>query len=426
MFVDVDADTATLDVAAARAARDRPHPRGDPGAPLRSSGGAARPRRPGASRTPPRRTARSTRGAVGRGRVQLLPDEEPRRHRRRRRGRHRRRRPRRDRSGCCAPHGLTGDYVHTRGRHQRAPVRGRGRGAACRSAARSTPTTPAAGRSRRATATPRPRCAGRRRTRATCTTSASPGSPTATPSGPALPFDTGVHYPRALTQQPAYAAFARAPCPEAEALGRRVRIVPVLPRDDRRRDRGGVSSDPVNPAVEAVSVVLPLLQRRGHDRLGWSTSRSRRSTRRCRRRRGHRRQRRLVRRLRRGPRGAHRRREPRLRVVTHEHNRGYGGALLSGFAASTKQWVFYTDGDGQFDPAELELLVAAGVRRRRRRAGLQAPPRRRHRCARVDRPRVPPVREAHVRAADPRHRLRLPPHPQRRARSRARSCTRPA
>jgi glycosyltransferase involved in cell wall biosynthesis len=50
--------------------------------------------------------------------------------------------------------------------------------------------------------------------------------------------------------------------------------------------------------------------------------------------------------------------EPRLRVVTHEHNRGYGGALLSGFGAATKQWVFYTDGDGQFDPAELELFVA--------------------------------------------------------------------
>ena len=49
--------------------------------------------------------------------------------------------------------------------------------------------------------------------------------------------------------------------------------------------------------------------------------------------------------------------EPRLRVVTHEHNRGYGGALLSGFAASTKQWVFYTDGDGQFDPTELALLL---------------------------------------------------------------------
>jgi glycosyltransferase involved in cell wall biosynthesis len=49
--------------------------------------------------------------------------------------------------------------------------------------------------------------------------------------------------------------------------------------------------------------------------------------------------------------------EPLLRVVTHDRNRGYGGALLSGFAAATKQWVFYTDGDGQFDPAEMELLV---------------------------------------------------------------------
>jgi glycosyltransferase involved in cell wall biosynthesis len=49
--------------------------------------------------------------------------------------------------------------------------------------------------------------------------------------------------------------------------------------------------------------------------------------------------------------------QPLLRVVTHEQNRGYGGALFSGFAAATKQWVFYTDGDGQFDPSELELLV---------------------------------------------------------------------
>lgn len=52
------------------------------------------------------------------------------------------------------------------------------------------------------------------------------------------------------------------------------------------------------------------------------------------------------------------RKEPRLRVVTHEHNRGYGGALLSGFAAASRQWVFYTDGDGQYDPAEIEQLVA--------------------------------------------------------------------
>ncbi|HEX6310123.1 MAG TPA: glycosyltransferase family 2 protein [Acidimicrobiia bacterium] len=42
-----------------------------------------------------------------------------------------------------------------------------------------------------------------------------------------------------------------------------------------------------------------------------------------------------------------------LRIVVHDQNRGYGGALLSGFAAATRQWVFYTDGDAQFDPTEL-------------------------------------------------------------------------
>jgi glycosyltransferase involved in cell wall biosynthesis len=48
---------------------------------------------------------------------------------------------------------------------------------------------------------------------------------------------------------------------------------------------------------------------------------------------------------------------PRLRVVTHERNRGYGGALRSGFAAATKDLVFYTDGDGQYDVRELPILV---------------------------------------------------------------------
>jgi glycosyltransferase involved in cell wall biosynthesis len=51
--------------------------------------------------------------------------------------------------------------------------------------------------------------------------------------------------------------------------------------------------------------------------------------------------------------------DPRLRVVTHESNRGYGGALLSGFGAATREWVFYTDGDAQFDPTELANLVEA-------------------------------------------------------------------
>jgi glycosyltransferase involved in cell wall biosynthesis len=48
-----------------------------------------------------------------------------------------------------------------------------------------------------------------------------------------------------------------------------------------------------------------------------------------------------------------------LRIVDHEVNRGYGGALLSGFAASTKQWVFYTDGDAQYDAREITRLISA-------------------------------------------------------------------
>ena len=50
-------------------------------------------------------------------------------------------------------------------------------------------------------------------------------------------------------------------------------------------------------------------------------------------------------------------RVPQLRVVRHPFNRGYGGALISGFNTARKQWVFYTDGDGQYDPSELELLI---------------------------------------------------------------------
>ena len=48
---------------------------------------------------------------------------------------------------------------------------------------------------------------------------------------------------------------------------------------------------------------------------------------------------------------------PCLRVVTHSRNRGYGGALRSGFAAAGKTFVFYTDGDGQYDVGELPLLL---------------------------------------------------------------------
>lgn len=48
---------------------------------------------------------------------------------------------------------------------------------------------------------------------------------------------------------------------------------------------------------------------------------------------------------------------PQVRVVHHAKNRGYGGALRSGFAAATREWIFYTDGDAQYDVRELDRLV---------------------------------------------------------------------
>lgn len=47
----------------------------------------------------------------------------------------------------------------------------------------------------------------------------------------------------------------------------------------------------------------------------------------------------------------------RIRVIHHPTNRGYGAALQSGFRAASKDWVFYTDGDGQFDLNELPPLL---------------------------------------------------------------------
>ena len=45
-----------------------------------------------------------------------------------------------------------------------------------------------------------------------------------------------------------------------------------------------------------------------------------------------------------------------VRIVHHETNRGYGGALRTGFATARKELIFYTDGDGQYDPAEMTVL----------------------------------------------------------------------
>jgi len=52
------------------------------------------------------------------------------------------------------------------------------------------------------------------------------------------------------------------------------------------------------------------------------------------------------------------RKYPRVRVMHHAQNRGYGGAIQTGIRSATKDLIFYTDGDAQYDPAELQLLWA--------------------------------------------------------------------
>ncbi len=49
---------------------------------------------------------------------------------------------------------------------------------------------------------------------------------------------------------------------------------------------------------------------------------------------------------------------PNLKLVFHPKNLGYGGALKSGFKNSSKELIFYTDGDGQYDVKELPLLFS--------------------------------------------------------------------
>ena len=52
------------------------------------------------------------------------------------------------------------------------------------------------------------------------------------------------------------------------------------------------------------------------------------------------------------------REDAHVRVVHHEKNRGYGGAVISGIRAATQPYIVLADGDGQFDPKEVESLAA--------------------------------------------------------------------
>ncbi len=68
------------------------------------------------------------------------------------------------------------------------------------------------------------------------------------------------------------------------------------------------------------------------------------------------------------------RRDSRIRLVSHNRNLGFGRAVRTGIENSTKNWIFYTDCDGQFNLDELELVwekrheadIVSGYRRRRK------------------------------------------------------------
>jgi glycosyltransferase involved in cell wall biosynthesis len=49
---------------------------------------------------------------------------------------------------------------------------------------------------------------------------------------------------------------------------------------------------------------------------------------------------------------------PHVKVVHHQVNRGYGGAVISGIRAASQPYVLLCDGDGQFDPADVKRLAA--------------------------------------------------------------------
>ncbi len=64
---------------------------------------------------------------------------------------------------------------------------------------------------------------------------------------------------------------------------------------------------------------------------------------------------------------------PGIRVIHHESNRDYGGALKTGFENCKYEFIAYTDSDLQYDFGEIELMipffsdntVIAGIRKNR-------------------------------------------------------------
>jgi len=115
-----------------------------------------------------------------------------------------------------------------------------------------------------------------------------------------------------------------------------------------------------------------------------------------------------------------RRLDPRVRLLRHPTNIGYGAALRSGLRAARGDFIFFTDADLQFDLREIETLLA-----HTRASSTSSPATARRAAIRGDAaysPRLGRPRARSLRTARARHRLRLqgvpPPGPRRRCRSR--------
>lgn len=50
---------------------------------------------------------------------------------------------------------------------------------------------------------------------------------------------------------------------------------------------------------------------------------------------------------------------PNLKLVSHASNKGYGAAVKTGLSNCKKDWIFFTDSDGQFHYDEIEKFVEA-------------------------------------------------------------------
>lgn len=51
-----------------------------------------------------------------------------------------------------------------------------------------------------------------------------------------------------------------------------------------------------------------------------------------------------------------------IRLVSHPKNRGYGGALKTGYEESKYEWVAFADSDGQFDFADIKKFLTEADR----------------------------------------------------------------